>query len=105
MDERSLGMLIATIVCGTITAVVAARKGRSPVIWFFFGVTIFIIALPAALLMKSTVQAASPAKGEKKCPACAEVIKAEARICKHCKTELATATNGKPSSARGAKAG
>lgn len=48
----NLGTFVIAVIFGVITAAVAKKKGRNMFVWFFFGAVIFILALPAALLMK-----------------------------------------------------
>lgn len=59
MDEVFVGRLIlylvlAGAVLGLIPAAIARQKGRNFIDWWFFGAALFPIALPAALLIKST---------------------------------------------------
>lgn len=44
--------LTAVALLGLIPAIIAAKKGRSFVVWWLFGFAILIIALPAALMVK-----------------------------------------------------
>jgi len=91
--------LILWILCGVVTGVIAANKGRSGFGWFLIGAIlgIFGIILIACLpsLHPQTVQLASnPIISErapyrlKTCPDCAEEVMADARICKHCRYEF-----------------
>lgn len=79
-------LIIGTII-GLIPAAIAKSKGYSFILWWFFGTFLFIVALPVALLMKPDTAAIEQSKlreGMKKCPFCAELIKLEANVCKHC---------------------
>lgn len=81
-------ILIPALIIGLLPALLAHRKGRSFIAWWIFGAALFIIALPMSLLMKAdqkTLDNRAVSGGDmRKCPNCAEVIRAEARVCKHC---------------------
>jgi len=71
-------LIIIGVVFGIVGAILARRKGRSPIVWFIL-CTLIIPVIAIALLP------ALVAKGfTKKCPHCAEIIKEDATRCKHC---------------------
>ena len=72
---------VFVIVClGVVTAMIAARKGRSPVGWWLYGTLLCIVALPHALLARDLTR--------QPCPECAEPVRSEAVICPHCRSEI-----------------
>jgi hypothetical protein len=76
-------LLIISIAAGVVAAMVANQKGRN---WLFWGgisalfpfMLIVLLLLPPALASGLT----------KKCSYCAEIIRHEATVCKHCHKEL-----------------
>ena len=80
-----MGMIFLWCVGGAlVTGFLAANKGRSIFGWLVLGAMFGIFAtIVLAFLSPNT-------DGENfvKCPQCAEAIKAEAQVCKHCGNSL-----------------
>jgi hypothetical protein len=72
---------------GLIPAAIAHGKGESFLLWWIFGSLLFIVALPLAIITKPNEPALATQQGLRKCPYCAEMIKREANVCRHCGRE------------------
>lgn len=85
-------VFIAFMLLAIIPAKIAENKGHDFVLWWSYGVALFIVAFVHSLLLKpneARVEAQSLAEGSsKKCPFCAELVKQEAIKCRHCGSNI-----------------
>jgi hypothetical protein len=84
-EELIIEALPVAVLMGLIPAFIAQRKGKSFLLWWFYGAMLFIVALPHALWIKPDSQKVKQEAAEiKKCFYCAELIKREAKVCQYC---------------------
>jgi hypothetical protein len=89
-----MGFVIIWIICGGIAAMIASSKGGSGAIGFLVGVLLGPFGIIAAFFMgdEKKLQERQITTGDsKKCPRCAELVKPDALVCKHCGNEFASA--------------
>ena len=91
-----LGIFIFWLILAVLVGVYASSKGRSGVGFFFVAVLLspivgFIIALVVQPIHTNTDAKALRSGEYKKCPYCAELVKSEAVVCKHCGRDLPAA--------------
>jgi len=87
-------IFIIWLIFAVLVGAYASSKGRSGVGFFLIAVLLspligFIIAAIVQPIRANTEAKALETGDVKKCPNCAELVKAEARLCKHCHSELA----------------
>lgn len=82
------GAVVTALGLGLATAKVADNKGLSIRKWFAGGLLFGIIALPMVLLMKpdrEELDRRAVTRGSaKRCSACAELVRPDALVCRHC---------------------
>jgi hypothetical protein len=69
-------------------AIVASNKGRSGFGWFIMGLLFSLISLLIVLVLPKVDEDTPSEETHVKCPDCAELVRREARICKHCGCKL-----------------
>lgn len=82
MNLGDVEILILALLLGLIPAVIAHRKGGNFFLWWLYGASVFIVALPSASLKKANTKAIESRKVEsgdsRTCPSGAEIIKCNA---------------------------
>lgn len=88
-----MGWLLLWLLCGIVAAVIYQGKGRSAGAAFLVGIVFGPIGVILAALTpadKAAQDRQAVASGtQKKCPKCAELVKAEATVCRFCGHEFA----------------
>lgn len=90
--ELGVFILFVWILFGIAAGIVLANKGRSGCGGFLLGFLLGPIGLVIALVMRADQAALDQeelsAGRARRCPSCAEIVRAEALKCKHCGADL-----------------
>jgi hypothetical protein len=78
-----VGILLGNFLFGCVTGLLAHSKARNALGWFIAGCLIGPFALVVALLPPALKEGVT-----KQCPYCSEVVRSDAHVCRHCRSEL-----------------
>jgi hypothetical protein len=87
-------VLIVWLLCGLIAGAIGASRNVGFLLHALIGFLFLFgpVGIITAVLFKPTDEEVFRSKGKQsrlvKCPYCAELVKAEATICKHCRSDL-----------------
>lgn len=88
-DQMTFFMLMLLGILAFIPAKIAKNKGRKFILWYAYGIALWIFAMIHSIVIKPSEESLlSNSNKYKRCPFCAEIIKREAIVCKHCKRDL-----------------
>ena len=78
-----MAIFLVNLLFGIVSGMLAHHKARNALGWFIAGCLIGPFALLVVLLPMVVKQGVT-----RKCPACSETVRSEARICRYCQSEL-----------------
>lgn len=85
-------VILVWLACAIACANIASNKGRSGLGWgllgFLFGPFALLFAVIAGKDRDALDREALRWGEKRRCPACAEIIQPQARLCPHCRTEV-----------------
>lgn len=82
-----LMLFAAPILLGLVSGLIARSKGYSMGLWWLYGLFLPIFAIPHALILRPdsrSLRRQQIASGKKECPECAELVLAQANVCRFC---------------------
>ena len=81
-----MGYAVLWISFAVVAATVARLKGRKMVQWLLYGLLLSPVAVVHALFARPVKSTAK--RDSHVCPNCARQIRAESRVCRHCRQSL-----------------
>jgi hypothetical protein len=84
-------LLIIWVIAALLAVVIAGTKGRSEAGWAFLTLLLSPLVLLILLVLPKLDPEAPSADTHVRCPDCAELVRREARVCKHCGRSLTPA--------------
>jgi hypothetical protein len=91
LKGNTMEIIVLAVLSGVLTAVIAQMKNYSGPLWFVLGFFFPVVAPVVIIFFKQTLteENAPPSpKTHVKCPDCKELVRKEARVCKHCGCKL-----------------
>lgn len=100
-QKGEMMVIFIWFILAILVGVYASSKGRSSLGFFFLAVLLspligFLIALVVQPILANVETKAIASGDQKKCPYCAELVKSEAIVCKHCGRDLPAAATPTP---------
>lgn len=93
MASEFVFLLFVWLICGIIAAVIADSRGASGGLGLLAGFLLGPLGILVAFILDPVAPPASAATQSTdrlvRCPHCAELVQAEALLCKHCRSRLA----------------
>ena len=101
------GLIITWILFGLLAGAIGASRNVGFLFHAMIGFMFGPIGVLTALLFKPTEDDTYKRKGESsglvKCPFCAELVKAEAKVCKHCHSDLSSSSTSEKTKSTGSE--
>ncbi|HMA18192.1 MAG TPA: zinc ribbon domain-containing protein [Thermoanaerobaculia bacterium] len=91
--------ILAWLLFGIVSAIIAKKKGRSGCAWFFLGVLLGPFGLILAFAASSEREPATPpsrSRSPRTCPSCGEPISREAAACPACEEKASRTRTASP---------
>lgn len=83
VQEKIMGIILASLLFGSVSGILAHNKARNALGWFVAGCLIGPFALVVVFLPMAIKEGVT-----KKCPHCSETINIDAQVCRFCRSAL-----------------